>query len=198
MIEKFKELHKSKHVFIIASGPSLAELDLSPLERRLTIGLNRSFMAFPDSYYHCAFDHRLFEIYPEQLKKTRYLFTLEDRDFGIPIKLLGTKGFSFDLKEGIYSGYTISYFALQLAVYMGFKKIIYLGLDLQNTQDKTHFFGHDYNSEDHDQGEYQKMISSFEEISEQLNSRGIGVYNCSQDSALKCFPYLKYEHALKF
>ena len=133
-IEDFKDLHKGKNCFIISSGTSLSDLDLSPLERRITIGLNRSFMAFPSTTYNCVMDHRLFDLYPEEIKNTRYLFTLEDRPWGIPLKLQGSDGFSFDLQEGIFSGYTISYFALQLAIYMGFKRIFFLGLDLKTNK----------------------------------------------------------------
>ena len=197
MINQFKNLHGSKHCFIISSGPSLNQLDLEPLSRRLTIGVNRSFKAHAESYYHCAFDYRLFELYPEELKSSRYLFTLDDRPFGIPLKLLGTSGWSWDLEEGIYSGYTISYFALQLAVYMGMKEIYFIGLDLKNTIDKTHFFGRDYNSQNHDTTEYPKMIESFEKIAPILKEKGINVYNCSPDSALKCFPYVDYKEAIK-
>ena len=87
------------------------------------MGLNRSFLIWPDSYYHCAFDFRLFDEYPEPLKHVRTLFTLDDRPWGVPLRFLGSHGWSWDLDEGIYSGYTISYFALQLAIYMGFKEI---------------------------------------------------------------------------
>ena len=196
-ISDFKNLHSTKRCFIIASGPSIKDLDLEPLKRRLTIGLNRSFMAFENSYYHCVFDHRLFELHTEELKKSRILFTLEDRAFGIPLTLLGTNGFSWDLEEGIYSGYTISYFALQLAVYMGFKEIFFLGLDLKNDGDNTHFFGHDYNSKNHDNTEYPKMLHSFDKISATLKTRGIKVYNCSKESRLRCFEYMSYEDAIK-
>lgn len=197
MIRKFHNLHQTKHCFIISSGPSLLKHDLEPLNRRLTIGVNRSFLAFPDSYYHCAFDYRLFDLYPEELKKSRYLFTLEDRPFGIPLKLLGSSGWSKDLSEGIYSGYTISYFALQLAVYLGFKQIYFLGLDLKNQEDKTHFFGHDFNSQNHDQTEYPKMRKCFEDIAPHLKAQGIDVFNCSPISTLTCFPYVDYDVAIK-
>ena len=30
------------------------------------MGLNRSFMIFPNTYYHCTFDIRLFEAYEEE------------------------------------------------------------------------------------------------------------------------------------
>lgn len=196
-LKDFKNLHPSKHCFIISSGPSLNGLDLEPLNRRITFGLNRSFKAHSSSYYHCVFDHRLFELYPEELKNSRFLFTLEDRPFGIPIHLLGAHGWSWDLEQGIYSGYTISYFALQLAVYMGFKEIYFLGLDLKNKSDKTHFFGQDFNSLEHDTTEYPKMRKSFEEIAPLLKEKGINVYNCSPDSTLDCFPYVDYNEAIK-
>lgn len=196
-LEDFKDLHPSKHCFIISSGTNLKELDLEPLNRRLTIGVNRSFLGFPNSYYHCVFDHRLYDLYPEELHRSRFLFTLEDRPFGIPIHLIGSEGFSWDLMNGIYSGYTISYFALQLAVYMGFKEIYFLGLDLVNTPSETHFFGHDFNSANHDTTEFPKMRNSFEKIAPELKAKGINVYNCSPISSLKCFPYVDYKDAIK-
>lgn len=193
----FKNLHKNKHCFIIGSGPSLSGLDLSPLRRRLTFGLNRSFMAYEGAYYHCCMDERLFDLYPEELKNTRYLFTLENRPWGIPIKLLGASGFSWDLEQGFYSGYTVSYFALQIAVYMGFDRIFFLGLDLKNTNEKTHFFGKDFHSKDHDTTEYPKMISSFQLACKELADSNIKVYNCSETSKLECFPFMSFEDAIK-
>ncbi len=195
-ISEFEKLYGDRRCFIIASGPSLNEFDLTLLKNRHTIGLNRSFLKYPDTKYHCVFDYRLFEMYEKELKNSRYLFTLEDRPFGIPIKLLGTKGFSWDLCEGIYSGYTISYFGLQLAIYLGFKEIYFLGLDLNNDGENTHFFGYDYNSKDHNTSEYPKMIECFVNIKDELVKRDIKVFNCSPNSKLTCFPYMDYETAV--
>jgi hypothetical protein len=136
-------------------------------------------------------------MYPEELHKSRYLFTLKDRPFGIPIDLIGENGWSSDLEEGIYSGYTISYFALQLAVHMGFKEIYFLGLDLKNDKDKTHFFGSDFNSRDHDTTEFPRMKKSFETIAPLLKEKGINVFNCSPNSSLTYFPYFDYNEAIK-
>ncbi|MGB0908908.1 MAG: hypothetical protein ACPGYT_00975, partial [Nitrospirales bacterium] len=113
--------------------------DLDSLKNKLVIGMNRSFMIYPNAYYHCVMDHRLFELYEEDLRATRVLWTLEDRPWGTPLKLLGTEGFSWDLTEGVYSGYTISYVALQVAVYMGFQEIYFLGLDLCHKGSNTRF-----------------------------------------------------------
>jgi len=197
-ITDFHNLHQDKNCFILSSGPSLKSLDLSPLKRRITIGLNRSFMIFPETQYHCVMDERLFELYTPELQKTRYLFTIPDRPFGIKIPLLGSEGFSQDLTKGIYSGYTVSYFALQLSLWMGFKNIFFLGLDLKNTLNETHFFGYDHRSGNHDQTEFPKMIRSFESVATLIKEKSIKVYNCSLESSLDCFEKMSFEKAIKF
>lgn len=195
-IGEFKNLHVGKRLFILASGPSLSTLDLSPLERRLVMGLNRSFFAFPDTLYHCVMDHRLFDLYPDLLHHTRCLFTLEDRPWGLPIKLLGSEGFSEDLEKGIYSGYTIVYLALQVATYMGFKEIFILGLDLKLDGGRTHFFGYDYRSRSHESTEFPRMHKMLCYGAEKLTDLGVKVYNCSQESTLECFEKVTYEYAI--
>ena len=195
-IRDFKDIHQGKRLFILASGPSLKAMDLSRLERRLVMGLNRSFLAFPHTHYHCVMDHRLFYKYPDELKQTRYLFTLPNRPWGIPVKLLGTEGFSWDLEKGIYTGYTIAYFALQFAVYMGFTEIFFLGLDLKLNKGQTHFFGMDFQSRNHDKTEFPRMHKMFRYGAEALKSSSVQVYNCSPDTTLDCLPAASYDYAL--
>lgn len=196
-IGDFKNLHEGKNVFILASGPSLARADLQSLNHRIVIGLNRSSLIYPDTHYHCTMDERLFVEYEEVLRKSRYLFTLEDRPFGLPIRLLGSEGFSFDLTEGIYSGYTVSYFALQVAVYMGFKRVFYVGLDLKHRPGQTHFFGSDSVSKNHETTEFPKMIRMLHQAADKLSTSGVRVYNCSPDTNLDCFERVTLEWAVK-
>ena len=192
LISDYKNLHIGKKLFILASGPSLAEQDLSLLKNKMVMGLNRSILTYPSRYYQCVFDYRLFDLYLEEFKKVRQLFTLEDRPLGLPLKLLGGEGFSFDLEEGIYSGYTISYFALQVAVYMGFKKIFFLGLDLKHEGPKTHFFGQDSQTLNHEQTEFPKMLKMLNFGAQTLASSDVEVYNCSPSSTLETFKKINY------
>jgi hypothetical protein len=196
-VADFKGLHRDRRVFILASGPSLAKVDLGRLSRRIVIGLNRSFLVYPDAHYHCTMDQRLFDEYPVELRRSRYLFTLEGRPFGIPLHLLGSEGFSFDLEEGVYSGYTVSYLALQLAAYMGFTEIFFLGLDLKHAPGHTHFFGWDYHSETHENTEFPKMRRMLTRGVQALRSAGIAVYNCSPESTLHGVPSLSLDRALE-
>lgn len=195
-ISIYKDLHKGKNLFILASGTSLASHDLSLLKNKMVMGLNRSILVYPDPYYQCAFDHRLFDLYQDALKNVRQLFTLEDRPFGLPIKLLGGKGFSWDLKEGIYSGYTISYFALQLAVYMGFKNIFFLGLDLKHDGPYTHFFGQDPQTVNHEETEFPRMLKMLQHGAHILADTDTKVYNCSPVSTLEAFPKIDFGNAV--
>jgi len=194
-ISTYKGLHTDKKLFILASGTSLASHDLSLLKNKMVMGLNRSILIYPDPYYQCVFDHRLFDLYHDELKKVRQLFTLEDRPFGQPIKLLGGEGFSWDMEEGIYSGYTISYFALQLAVYMGFKKIFFLGLDLKHDGPKTHFFGQDPQTINHEETEFPRMMKMLQHGANILADTDIKVYNCSPVSTLEAFPKIDFGEA---
>ena len=195
-IEDFKNLHEGKRLFILASGPSLGDLDLAPLKRRIVMGLNRSSTIFPNTYYHCAMDQRLFDICPELLGTARYFFTLEGRPWGIPIKLLGSEGFSQDLSQGVYSGYTISYFSLQVAAYLGFKEIFFLGLDLKHEGKQTHFFGYDFHSHSHEETEFPRMRKMLCHGARILADSGIKVFNCSEGSTLDCFPKISFEQAI--
>ena len=195
-ISDYKNLHFGKNIFILSSGPSLADLDLSLLKNKIVMGLNRSTQVFPAPYYQCVFDYRLFDLYQGDYEKVRQLFTLEGRPLGVPLKLLGGEGFSFDLEIGIYSGYTISYFALQVAVYMGFKKIFFLGLDLKHEGPKTHFFGQDPQTVNHEQTEFPKMQKMLSFGANTLASSDVEVYNCSPISTLEGFPKISYQDAL--
>ena len=196
-IANFSNVHEGKRLFILASGQSLNDLDLSKLKNKLTMELNRSGLIYPDAKYHCAMDQRLFVQYKELMSRPPTLFTLENCPWGIPLKLLGSEGFSQDLTKGIYSGYTISYFALQLAIYMGFEEIIYLGLDLCHTSGHTHFFGTDYCSKNHEQTEFPKMIKIITYASKVLADKKCKVFNCSPVSTLQAFPKISYDEAVK-
>ena len=195
-IRDFRHIHNGKRLFILASGPSLSTHDLSLLKRKIVMGLNRSFLTYPETSYHCVMDHRLFELYDKELLATRYLFTLKDRPWGIPMELLGTEGFSWDLEKGVYSGYTISFVALQLAVYMGFREIFYLGLDLKHDKGNTHFFGHDFQSEKHETTEFPKMQKMLDHGAKTLRDSEVQVYNCSPISTLPCFKKISFEEAV--
>lgn len=125
------------------------------------------------------------------------VFTLSGNSFGVGIALLGPEGFSSDLEAGAYSGYTTSYFALQIAIYMGFREIYFLGLDLGNTSERSHFFGNRPLQERNRDEVYARMRRSFEDAVERLRELGVRVANCSPVSELTCFRHQPLDSLLQ-
>ena len=75
--------------------------------------------------------------------------------------------------------------AIQLAVFRGAKHIILLGYDMQNTGDKSHWFG------DHPDTltncNYSAYIHNYNKLASDLERAGIEVVNCSRVTALTQF-----------
>ena len=200
-ISDFRDLHAGESVFVLASGPSLAEHDLDRLDGRWVIGMNRSTLLYDRARYHCAMDKGLFRRTPDLLRKARYLFTFPERPWGIPIRTFtadDVEGFSFDLERGIYSGWTISHFTLQVAVWMGFTTIYFLGLDLLHVEGRSHFFGRDRDEVDRMQLRlFPKMRAALAAAAEVLRPRGVEIFNCSPITDFEAFPRISYEAALR-
>ena len=159
--------------------------------------IDDALLKFPGSRYAAIMDARQLHELPRELLGVVAVFTQKGNSFGVEVALMGTEGFNTDLEAGIYSGYTTSYFALQIAIAMGFREIYFLGLDLGNTAEKSHFFGK-RPLQDQDRPQvYAQMRNSFERISGNLKDMGLGVYNCSPVSELKCFPFRSLREAVR-
>jgi len=193
----YRNRHRGQRVFIVASGPSLTDVDASLLDKEITLTINDALRKFPRTRYAAIMDSRKLHELHMELLNVDTAFTLAGNSMGVEIKLLGTEGFSMDAEKGLYSGYTTAYLCLQLALHMGFREIYYLGLDLGNTRQKSHFFGN-RPLQDQDRPEvYAKMRQSFERVADTVLDMGVQVYNCSPVSELKCFPFKALEQVLE-
>ena len=47
-LARFEDLHRGQRCFIIGNGPSLKQMDLSPLQNEITFGMNRIYLMFPE------------------------------------------------------------------------------------------------------------------------------------------------------
>lgn len=152
-LKKNKNLHDGGRCFIIATGPSLNQLDLSKIKNEYTIGVNGIYkIADPinlDYYiyvsewywkYHIDGIKNLkckrkflpihFSEYLNSNNPTSWINILRPRYY----TKLGYKqkvpiDFSLNPHEFFYAGGTVIFLALQLAYYLGFKEVIILGLD---------------------------------------------------------------------
>ena len=141
---KYQNKHAGERCIIIANGPSLAKMDLSPLKKEITFGMNRIYLLFDKldffpNYYACVnefvideFSHdiRLLPM-PKFLNwNKRLLFDITDENIHFVRQSISIKDFfGKDPRRPLASGGTVTYSALQIAYYMGFTEVILIGLD---------------------------------------------------------------------
>lgn len=148
-IEAYKNKHEGQVGVIVANGPSLNDIDIDKLRQFVTIGMNRIYLLrdrsdFKPNYY-CLEDHMVAEDNAAEISSLEDMPMFIPKDLSYCIKnnnrILYTNlirryngakqasGFSTDFSQKAYWGGTVTYFALQLAYYLGFKKVYIVGLD---------------------------------------------------------------------
>jgi hypothetical protein len=140
-LRALKDKHQSERCFIIGNGPSLRNTDVSLLKNEVTFGLNRIYLAFDDwgfaTTYYVAVNYHVVEQCAHEIVRlpcskfiawpARNLINFtSDMMFLRPRKELG---FCTDLTGRIWPGSTVTYVAMQIAYYMGFQRVILIGVD---------------------------------------------------------------------
>lgn len=148
-----KNMHNGKRCFILATGPSLNQIDLSKIKDEYTIGVNGIYKLAEsiDLDYFIYVSDWYWKHHVEGIKnlqcKRRFLPAelVEYLDSNTPTSWINvlrsqyyTKlgypqkvpfDFSLTPEEFFYAGGTVIFLALQLAYHLGFKEVIVLGLD---------------------------------------------------------------------
>jgi len=143
-LERFKNIRYGERCFILANGPSLTKIDLDKLSNEYSFGLNRLYLLFDKfeyrpTYYVCinelVLDQFSSEIdllnFPKFLNWNRRKLFNQNNENTVFIKTGFNISdlFSTNLRHPLSGGGTVTYIALQLAYYMGFNKVILVGLD---------------------------------------------------------------------
>lgn len=216
-ITELHDVHKDETCFIVATGPSLTVGDLNTLyeNHAICISMNGIFKIFdstewrPDYYVlsdmtggllwkeiiwnmnvkgkfiaDVAWNYRD-RIIPENIYKWHFIRKWEE---GV------LPDFSEDFSRGAYMGYTVVYDgALQLAAYMGFKKIYLIGTDCCQYDDpkKQHFVSN-YSSE----ASYlrlDKIMLAYQAAKQYAESHGIKIYNATRGGELEIFERVDFD-----
>lgn len=128
----------------MANGPSLGNMDLSPLAKEITFGLNRIYLLFErldfkPTYFVCV-NELLLEQFSDEIGQLpmpkfinwnrRKLFNMEDTSVNFIRLSLGLRDkFGQNFLHPLHSGGTVTYVALQIAYIMDFSEVIIIGLD---------------------------------------------------------------------
>ncbi len=141
-LREYKNIHRGKRCFIIGNGPSLKQMDLSLLKNEITFGMNRIYMVFQEmgfatSYYvcmndlvveQCAEDIARLQV-PKFLSwRGRQWVNPDDNTQYLYTTYTGPH-FSSDITGRVWESATVTFVALQLAYYMGFKTVYLIGVD---------------------------------------------------------------------
>jgi hypothetical protein len=147
-LKLYQNKFQGQRCFIIGNGPSLKNTDLSKLKGEYSFGLNRIYLLFPELSFSTTFlvvvndlvieqfapamlalpipkffswhSRRLFQI-PPSLPKEQHPVFLHTTYTGLK--------FAHNVRGRLWEGATVTYIALQLAFYMGFEKVILVGVD---------------------------------------------------------------------
>jgi len=151
-IVAMKDKHQGERCFIIGNGPSLRNTDLSLLKGEVTFGMNRIYLLFDQVGFATTYYVAVNKLVIEQCAREIASLTCpkfiswharDEIDFTTDMMFLHSRGvsptFYTDITRGIWEGATVTYVAMQIAYYMGFQKVILVGVDHSFvTQGKPH------------------------------------------------------------
>lgn len=150
---RFKNRHREKECLIICNGPSLKKIEFEKIDlnRFKIIGLNKIHLGFdmlgvrPD--YIVAVNKKVIEQSSDEFNSLPIVKFISNRvdlssfPSNPTLYHLNTvnlprpnKRFSVDIVDYVNEGWTVTHAALQIAYYMGFKKVYIVGMDHRFTQ----------------------------------------------------------------
>ena len=222
-------VHSGQDIFILGNGPSLAKVNFERLAGNITLASNKIFLAFDKTnwrptYYTVEDDlvlkqnrDQIIGVDAEKIMPSSSLFY-----FG---KISGAKYFkykqqhhypdrpNFFRSDTFYWGSTVVYTQIQLARYMGAKRIILLGVDFSfdvpksassstkeiiSEGERNHFHA-DYRKpgEKWNIPNLQNQILAFEAARSACEEHGVQIYNATSGSKLDVFEFADLERFIK-
>lgn len=142
MIDVYKNRHLGERCVIVCNGPSLNKMDLSFLKNEICFGLNKIYLGFRTfnfyPKYYVAVNEKVLRQSELEIKKLTCVKFLSNRCADIfnsnPLThIVNTLNpparFSKDISQGLEEGWTVTFAALQIAFYLGFKEVVIIGMD---------------------------------------------------------------------
>lgn len=226
-LQKYKDIHKGRRCFIVATGPSLRIEDLDKLHEHgeICISMNKIYRCYDQTSWRADYagivDYKVISSVIKDKKKKMELpqkifvadncihldvnnflddyeyFHLKNENF-----LPNRPRFSSDITKYVYKGNTVTYFALQMAAYMGFSEIYLIGVDHSMTgkeSDKqNHFIENYYEEDEKDKSHYtlsnwDGVTKAYEAAEEYSRKHGFRIYNATRGGALEVFERVNFD-----
>ena len=218
-LTKLYNQYAGRRLFLLGNGPSLAEMDLGRLTGEVTLGTNRIYLhpTFRPTLYACVNELVLRQCHEqiEALDMPRFVSWPGRRlvPGAVPLRCHRREplGFSDDPRQGVWIGGTVTYFALQIAFFLGFQEVVLLGIDHRfETQgepnaevtsegdDPNHFvpgyFGKGFRWQLPDLAMSER---AYRLADERFRAAGRRIVNATPGTALEVFPRIDFDEVLK-
>ena len=241
-LRELKGIYEGKRCFIIGNGPSLKIEDLEKIDKDYSFACNSIYALYSQTKwrpsFYCATDSifcKAMMSNKNDMKKVtdgcKMAFTSvigngiryrDDPDFTIVhyMKILSDNPikFSTDCSEQIYTGGTIAYEMLQLAVYFGFKMIYLLGIDCNyaieyhkdGSVTRNDLMDHDHMQEleeeekkfwqavqdRHGEREFAQIdmqLAAYQKAKTYADTHNIKIYNATRGGKLEVFQRVEFD-----
>ncbi len=227
-IRRFKNIHKGERVFITCPGPSMNVKDLELLKNEYTIGVNSITRAYTKTdwrpTYYALIDIFSFGKYLHDnnvdggtfCQREAFLHyrsnpkTKHGRETYLLIDYSNHKKewmdskkikYSDDISVSVYDGFTVTNMAIQLAIYMGFKKIYLIGCDCDYSKPQIHFIEAPGDRKKVEEGwlpeAVRLSIDGYKAIRKFAYKRHVEIYNVTRGGKLEVFYRDNLERVLK-
>lgn len=141
-IAMLRDRHIGERAVLVANGPSLNRMDLSFLRREVVIGLNKIFLGLKEfrfyPKYYVAVNVKVIQQSASEIAALNCIkFIARHSGALVPETALTyhintirpPARFCPDITQGVHEGFTVTYAALQIAYFLGFKEVIIIGMD---------------------------------------------------------------------
>ncbi len=227
-ISKLKDRHKGERCFIVCTGPSLTIEDLEKLNNEYTFGVNSIVDAYDLTEwrptYYTVIDSYAFKdaLKDRQVtggkyakKESFFHYRIDalhqtSKDFHIPINYSNHEKrnvkknkikLSNNLAVCVYDAFTVAAMAFQIAVYMGFKEIYFLGADNSYTPLNRHFLESHLNDIQLDITDFSQIIylakQGFKACKEYAEKNGVKLFNATRGGALDVIERVDFDKVLQ-
>lgn len=205
-LKKWKDIHKGKRCFVVATGPSLTTVDYLKMKEEYTIGVNGLCLWFQkhgvETDYFVVSDDDVFRRVESTLAKAKSTKVfISDRVAQketaakkyqlFPVTVWNRfmtkdscKKISNDFSVCSYDEETVVLHAIQLAIYMGFKEIYLVGTDCNYSQGKKYAVDH---GKPVDAKVGPKMIRAYLPVKVYQDKFGVKVFNATRGGMLEVF-----------
>lgn len=220
-LERYKKIHEGESCFIVATGPSLTIEDLELIKGEYTFSMNSicklykktdfrpTYYGIQDQFVYGAIEQDILMYYMGAQnvfvsdRIARYYRM--DRAWNLfPLAVAYSaydcwfrqkywSKFSDDIHRLVYSGFSITYSLIEIAVYMGFKNIYLLGADCSFSKDKPNHVAEHGVVDSNIDTIYYRNIAGYQAVASYIKDKPINVYNATRGGSLEIFPRISLE-----